>query len=285
MKKVIYVIIPEFLSVTNTLVAELANAGHKKLDTYIAYTDRTNAADTLCKYLYKLGDEEYVTIDSLKSDGDCILLAPEQASKFTEKVNNNFSDEYRVCQIFVLASSNRKNDYIYNSGFPLFRKYDKDFCKYFAEQCCEDDVYSVNCLPNMNADTDGFRAFFSYVKTIMNAVKEDNEEKTGTKIDRFRKQVQEEFDNFKKAWMRHKLEEASDAAYTIAKWTEMNNCLQSIGESMHSKYTEQMVAYEEKYRSFLNDLCDFELNYDCSMWSNWEDIIEMIRDFFEEKEC
>lgn len=123
------------------------------------------------------------------------------------------------------------------------------------------------------------------MKTIMDAVKEDNEEKTGTKIDRFRKQVQEEFDNFKKAWMRRKLEEAFDAAYTIAKWTEMNNCLQSIGESMHSKYTEQMVAYEEKYRSFLSDLCDFELNYDCSMWSNWEDIIEMIRDFFEKKEC
>ena len=281
MKKVIYVIIPEFLATTDTLISELDKIGHKELDTY---PGKENDTEILCKCIYKPEPANCITISSLESSGDCIRLDPKQAKKFTKKINEDFPNRYRVCEIFVMASIDKKNTYIYNSGFSLFQEYNKNFIEYFKERCCRKDVYSANNLCDMDADTENFKFFFNYVQAVMNEIEENNEKENGIKIERFREQVQKEFDSFKEEQMKHNPEEMFDEAYVIAKWTEINNCLQAIGKSMHSINTEQMTDYEERHRSFLADLCEFELEYDCNMWNNWDDIIQMIDDFFEDFE-
>lgn len=261
--RTIYAIISEPLANFTTAIERMKSEGFREL---IGDPDALDK-NKLCEDA-RLEDLTALSLET----GDFAELTPTQAKKFREKIEKTFSD-YKICEIFMFA--NAADCDMKESLFQKESREIKTFYGYFKERCSEDNVFSVNCPP-VKTTPEAERILSDYFMLIVNSV-----EGKESSLNRFHKQIEQEFLKYKNTMLKKEPDTIFNEAYGIAKMTEIYNCLSALNPEMRDDVFEKAVDYENKHGDLLSALYDYEFNYDCSMWSNWDDILDMAEAFLE----
>lgn len=90
--------------------------------------------------------------------------------------------------------------------------------------------------------------------------------------------VLNDFEEYKLKMLQKSNEEIFNSAYDIAKYEEIKACLTERDSIVIDELVKMNVT------NILQILFEYEWGYDCAMWSTWDDIETMIKDYIDENQ-